>query len=76
MSGAHVSVRGGGAGGLARPTKGQGPVVGGGGSPMGRKRGVGQPGWKERQAAAGPNLEPGQNSKRNSFQISIDFRIW
>jgi hypothetical protein len=37
---------------------------------------VGQPGWKERRAAAGLNPEPGQNSKRNSFGISIDFRIW
>jgi hypothetical protein len=43
---------------------------------MGGERGVGRPRWKERRAAAGPNLEPGQNSKRNSFRISIDFRIW
>jgi hypothetical protein len=35
--GPHVGERGR-AGGLARPTKGQGPVVGGVGSPMGRKR--------------------------------------
>jgi hypothetical protein len=51
-------------------------VAGGGGGPMGRERGVGRPGWKERRAAAGPNPEPGQNSKINSFLISIDFRIW
>jgi hypothetical protein len=37
---------------------------------------VGRPGWKERWAAARPNPESGQNSKRNSFQISFDFRIW
>jgi hypothetical protein len=50
--------------------------VGGGGGPMGGERRVGRSGWKVRRAAAGPNPEPGQNSKRNSFQISIDFRIW
>jgi hypothetical protein len=61
---------------LAGPAKGRGPVAGGGGGPMGGERGVGRPGWKERRAAAGPNPEPDQNSKRNSFQISIDFRIW
>jgi hypothetical protein len=61
---------------LARPAKGRGPVVGGGSGPMGGERGVGQRGWKERRAAAGPNPKPGQNSIRNSFRISIDFRIW
>jgi hypothetical protein len=65
-----------GRGELARPGKGQGPVAGGGGITMGGERGVGRPRWKERRAAAGPNPEPGQNSKRNSFRISIDFRIW
>jgi hypothetical protein len=43
---------------------------------QGGERGVGWPGWKERRAVTGLNLEPGQNSKRNSFRISIDFRIW
>jgi hypothetical protein len=47
-----------------------------GGGPMGGERGVGRLGWKERRAAAGPNPEPGQNSKRNSFQILINFEIW
>jgi hypothetical protein len=50
--------------------------AGGGGGPMGGERGVGWPGWMKSRAAAGLNPEPGQNSKRNSFQISIDFRIW
>jgi hypothetical protein len=50
--------------GLAGPAKGRGPVAGGGNDPMGGQRGVGRPGWKERRAAAGPNLELGQNSKR------------
>jgi hypothetical protein len=63
-------------GGPARLAKGRCPVVGGGGSPMGRERGVGRPRWKERRAVAGPNPEPSQNSRRNSFRISIDFRIW
>jgi hypothetical protein len=31
------------------------------------ERGVGRLGCKERRAVAGPNPEPGQNSKRNSF---------
>jgi hypothetical protein len=65
-----------GRGELARPGKGRGPVAGGGGITMGGERGVGRPRWKERRAAAGPNPEPGQNSKINSFRISIDFRIW
>jgi hypothetical protein len=65
-----------GRGGLAGPTKGQGLVARGGVGPMGGKRRVGQPGWKDSRAAAGTNPEPGQNSKRNSFQILIDFRIW
>jgi hypothetical protein len=56
--------------------KGRGPVVGGSGNPMGGKMGVGRLGWKERWAAVGPNPERGQNSKINSFRISIDFRIW
>jgi hypothetical protein len=51
-------------------------VEDGGGGPMGGERGVGLSGWKERRAAAGPCPEPGLNSKRNYFQISIDFRIW
>jgi hypothetical protein len=42
-------------------------VAGGGGGPMGEERGVGQPLWKVRQAAAGPNPEPGQSAKRKSF---------
>jgi hypothetical protein len=62
-----------GRGGLAGLAKGRGPVAIGGGGPMGGERGVGRSGWKERRAVAGPNLEPGQNSKRNSFQILIDF---
>jgi hypothetical protein len=40
--------------------KGQGPVARGSGGPMGGERGVGRPEWKDRQAAAGLNLEPGQ----------------
>jgi hypothetical protein len=64
-----------GQGGLAGPAKGRGPVASGGGGPMGGERGVGWPGWKERWAAAASNPKPGQNSKRNSFQISFDFRI-
>jgi hypothetical protein len=51
-------------------------VAGGRGGLIGGERGVGRKGWKERRATAGPNLEPSQNSKRNSFRISIDFRIW
>jgi hypothetical protein len=31
-------------------------------------------GWRG-GSMAGPNPKPGQSSKRNSFQISIDFRI-
>jgi hypothetical protein len=50
--------------------------VGGGGGLMGGEMEVGWPGWKEWRVAAGPNPEPGQNSKRNSFRISINFRIW
>jgi hypothetical protein len=50
-------------------------VASGGGGPMGGEMGVGWLGWRERWAAAGPNPEPGQNSKRNYFQISIDFKI-
>jgi hypothetical protein len=72
--GPRVSERG--WGGLAGPAKGRGPVVGGGGGPMGGERGVSRLGWKERWIAAGPNPESGQNSKINSFRISIDFRIW
>jgi hypothetical protein len=41
--------------------------VGGGSGAMGGERGVGRPGLKEKWATVGPNLEPGQNSKRNSF---------
>jgi hypothetical protein len=55
--GPRVSERG--WGGLDRPAKGRGLVVGGGGGPMGGKMGVGRPGWKERWAAAGLNPEPG-----------------
>jgi hypothetical protein len=37
-------------------------------------------GWRRqhngRGKGSGPNPEPGQNSKRNYFRISIDFRIW
>jgi hypothetical protein len=54
---------------------GQRPRSSGGGGPMGGERGVDRPGWKERWAAAASNPKPGQNSKRNSFQISFDFRI-
>jgi hypothetical protein len=66
-----------------RSEEGSGRLVGLGGVSLcwpveqgpGRGKGVGRPGWKERRAAARPNPEPGQNSKRNSFRISIDFRI-
>jgi hypothetical protein len=54
-------------GGLAGPAKGRGLVVVGGSGPIRGKRGVGWPKWKERRAAARLNLEPGQNSKRDSF---------
>jgi hypothetical protein len=64
------------AGWLTGPAKGRGPVASGGGGPMGGERGVGWLGWKEGQAAAGLNSDPGQSSKRNSFRISMDFRIW
>jgi hypothetical protein len=37
---------------------------------------VGQPGWKERRAAAGPNPEPSQNSKEILFEFQFIFRIW
>jgi hypothetical protein len=60
-----------GRGGLAGPAKGRGPVAGGGNGPMGGQRGVGRPGWKERWAAAGPNLELGQNSKRFFFEFQL-----
>jgi hypothetical protein len=50
-------------------------VAGGGGGAMGGETVVGQPWWKERRAMARPNPEPGQNSKRNSFRISIDFEF-
>jgi hypothetical protein len=50
-------------------------VAGGGSGLMGGEMGVGWLGWKERRDAAGPNMEPGEKSKRNSFRISIDFRI-
>jgi hypothetical protein len=65
-----------GQGGLAGPAKGRGLVAGGSSGPMGGERGVGWPGCMERRAVAGPYLELGQNSKRNSCRISIDFRIW
>jgi hypothetical protein len=32
---------------------------------------VGQSGWKERRAAAGPNLESGQNSKEILFEFQL-----
>jgi hypothetical protein len=38
--------------------------------PKRREKESGRSGWKERRAAAGPEF------KRNSFRISIDFRIW
>jgi hypothetical protein len=50
-----------GRGGLAGPAKGRGLVAGGGGSPMGRLRGVGRWGWKERRAATGLNSELGES---------------
>jgi hypothetical protein len=50
-------------------------VAVGGSGPNGGERGVGRPGWKMRWAVAEPNLELGQNSKRISFRISINFRI-
>jgi hypothetical protein len=52
---------------LAGSAKGRCPVVGGGGGPIGGERGVGRLGWKERRAATGPNPQPSQNSKRNSY---------
>jgi hypothetical protein len=72
--GPRVSERG--RGRLAGPAKGRGPVAGGNSDAMRGERGVGRPGCQERQAVARPNPEPVQNSKRNSFRISIDFRIW
>jgi hypothetical protein len=32
---------------------------------------VGRPGWKERRAAAGLNLESGQNSKEILFEFQL-----
>jgi hypothetical protein len=32
---------------------------------------VGRLGWKERRAAAGPNLESGQNSKEIVFEFQL-----
>jgi hypothetical protein len=40
------------------------------------ERGRGRLGCQERQAVARPNPEPVQKSKRNSFRILINFRIW
>jgi hypothetical protein len=68
-----VSVREGGVGWLGRPmAEAQWWVAA-----MAQWEGKGEwRGWKKRWATAGPNPEPGQNSKRNSFEILIDFRIW
>jgi hypothetical protein len=75
MTGRCLRVGERGRGGLGGPAKGRGPVAGGGSGLMGGEMGVGWLGWKERRDAAGPNMEPGEKSNRNSFRISIDFRI-
>jgi hypothetical protein len=62
--------------GLAGPAKGQGPVAVWRWWRKRREGGVGWPGWKERWAAAGPNPEPGQNSKEILFKFQFIFRIW
>jgi hypothetical protein len=62
-------------GGLARPAKGRGPVAVWRRWPKGREGRVGWPWWKERRAAAGPNPEPGQNSKEILFELQLIFRI-
>jgi hypothetical protein len=41
-----------------------------------REGGIGRSGWKERRAMAGPNSEPGQNSKEILFEFQFIFRIW
>jgi hypothetical protein len=58
------------AGQMPRPSGGwlQRPNWRGMGSGPARVEGEAGLGWV--------NPEPGQNSKRNSFRISIDFRIW
>jgi hypothetical protein len=65
----------GGAGWLGRP-KAEAQWQFRGGGPKRREGRVGQPGWKERRAAAGLNPEPGQNSKEILFEFQFIFRIW
>jgi hypothetical protein len=65
-----------GPGWLAGSAKGQGLVAVWGRRPKRREGRVGQPGWKERRSAAGPNPEPGQNSKEILFEFQLIFRIW
>jgi hypothetical protein len=61
---------------LAGPAKGRGPVVVWWWRPKRREGRVGRLGWKEGRAAAGPNPEPGQNSKEILFEFQLIFRIW
>jgi hypothetical protein len=60
-----------GRGGLAGPAKGRGLVAVWRRWPKRRERRVGRPGWKERRAAAGPNLESGENSKKILFEFQL-----
>jgi hypothetical protein len=46
-------------------------VAVGGSGPKGGERRVGRPGWKERRAVAGPNSEPGKNSKQILFEFQL-----
>jgi hypothetical protein len=50
---------------------GQGPVEVHRRRPKRREGRVGRPGWMERQAEAGPNPEPGQNSKEILFEFQL-----
>jgi hypothetical protein len=50
--------------GRATPAKGRGPMAVWQWWPKRGEGRVGRPGWKEGRAAAGPNPEPGQNSKK------------
>jgi hypothetical protein len=58
-------------GGAGRSAKGRGPVAVWQRWPKRRERRVGRLGWKERRAAAGPNLESGQNSKEIIFEFQL-----
>jgi hypothetical protein len=60
-----------GRGELAGLAKGRGPEAFWQRWPKRRERRVGQPGWKQRRVAAGPNPESGQNSKEILFEFQL-----